>query len=354
MNVSTHTAGRTAARYLKSLIVAKGDPLQAEAYAAGQSWTDESRVLTALKAATEALTSADAEAMLAPIGTDFAAATRPLSVMSRLTAVRRAPMRTRLVGMSQGATASWVGEGMPKPLSHAAFTSGTTLMPRKVVATAVVSTELARATSPDAERLLLTDLIAATAQATDQAFLDPDNDGSTDDRPASITNGGPIIESSGSTPAAIDADLQSAVDQLVAHGSTLADAVWIMPPRIATALASMRGNDGAVSYPTINARGGTLLGIPVLTSASIATAASPTVHSIVLVDQDGVLVSDEDRATLSVGRHAALEMSDSPEGGATKLVSLWQNNLVALRAERFVSWAARREGAAVTIRGVAL
>ena len=35
---------------------------------------------------------------------------------------------------------------------------------------------------------------------------------------------------------------------------------------------------------------------------------------------------------------------DAPTAGAQSLVSLWQNNLLGIRAERYINWAARRPG----------
>ncbi|MNG11437.1 hypothetical protein D3C84_949820 [compost metagenome] len=46
--------------------------------------------------------------------------------------------------------------------------------------------------------------------------------------------------------------------------------------------------------------------------------------------------------TLDVSREASLQMDSAPADGAQELVSLWQNNMVALRAERFINWKRRR------------
>ena len=116
----------------------------------------------------------------------------------------------------------------------------------------------------------------------------------------------------------------------------------------------MRGTDGSPAFPGMGARGGELLGIPALTGGSIASPGSPTEGLIVLLDQDAILLADTDEATLGVSRDASLQMSDTPEPGAAQLVSCWQYNLAALRAERIISWATRRPGAAVTITGVNL
>jgi len=44
---------------------------------------------------------------------------------------------------------------------------------------------------------------------------------------------------------------------------------------------------------------------------------------------------------------------DSPETATTVLVSLWQHNLVGIRAERFINWKARRTGSVAWIENAA-
>jgi HK97 family phage major capsid protein len=345
--------GLLAARILKSLAVARGDPVQAVAYAAGQSWANGHVVQGVLKAPMEAHNSSDEAALIQPAGTDFAEYVRPLSVIGRLVGLRLVPFLTRLVGQSQGATASWVGESSPKPLTTAAFTEGTTLTGKKVISEAVVSLELVRLSNINAEMFLLLDLARACGAALDQALLDPSNSG-TDDKPRSVTFGAPTFTSSGSTSTAIDSDLQDLIGSLVTFGSTLEAATWVMRPQTAAFLASKRGNDGgAPAYPSLTARGGMLLGLPVLTSPAMMSPGSPGESAIVLLDADAVLLADDKEARLEVGHHASLELSDTPAGGATQMVNLWQNNLAALRAERSIAWATRRSGAAATLTDVA-
>jgi hypothetical protein len=44
---------------------------------------------------------------------------------------------------------------------------------------------------------------------------------------------------------------------------------------------------------------------------------------------------------------AALQLDSAPSSGAQALVSLWQNNLSAVRVARWINWAPRRSAAAV-------
>jgi len=71
-----------------------------------------------------------------------------------------------------------------------------------------------------------------------------------------------------------------------------------------------------------------------------------------LVHGPSIAVTDSGIATVDVVTHASVEMDSVPSGGATSLVSLWQNGLVGLRVVHFVSWLRRRDKAVVVLRGI--
>ena len=48
--------------------------------------------------------------------------------------------------------------------------------------------------------------------------------------------------------------------------------------------------------------------------------------------------------SIDMSNEASVQMDDAPSGGAQSLVSLWQNNLVGIRAEQYINWAPRRQG----------
>jgi len=51
---------------------------------------------------------------------------------------------------------------------------------------------------------------------------------------------------------------------------------------------------------------------------------------------------------VDVSREASLQMDsapDSPNTASTVLVSLWQRNMVAIKAERFITWKKGRDAA---------
>ena len=80
--------------------------------------------------------------------------------------------------------------------------------------------------------------------------------------------------------------------------------------------------------------GGNVNGLTVVTSGAAGTNVIGLIPPLILYGDDGGV-------TVDVSREASLQMSDTPMDPAdatTVFVSLWQNNLVGLRAEWFVSW----------------
>lgn len=104
---------------------------------------------------------------------------------------------------------------------------------------------------------------------------------------------------------------------------------------------------GQLEFLTIDMNGGTFMGLPVIVesvpanpgSGSPATGAG---QRLILAKASEILLADDGGVTIDVSREASLQMDSAPTAGATELVSLWQNNMVALRAERFINWKRRR------------
>jgi HK97 family phage major capsid protein len=186
----------------------------------------------------------------------------------------------------------------------------------------------------------------------DLAFIDPQNAGTVDEKPASIAYGASSFESRGSDIGAIDADLADMLAVLTNGNLDLAAAAWIMAPATAVSLSLKRGADGARSYPEVTAKGGSLLGVPIVTSNACTATGSPGERHILLVQADEVLIADDGEGTVEVTEHAAVQMDDAPAGGEQQLVSLWQNGLVGVKAKRYLSWRRRRDEAVAILRSV--
>jgi hypothetical protein len=74
---------------------------------------------------------------------------------------------------------------------------------------------------------------------------------------------------------------------------------------------------------------------------------SPSETTIALVNPRRIVVADEGLFAVETTRHAAVEMSDTPVGGARPTLSLWQSNMRGVLVERFINWRALSDAAVV-------
>lgn len=353
------TVPRTLAlgRFAKSLLVARGDHLAALAFAESQRWADTPSVVTSLKAAVAALdtTNDPGGAGLSlsnhPVAMDFSAVIRPMTVLGRLAGLHSVPFNCRMLSGATGTSAFWRGEGWSVPVSKLDFDAATLSFAR-LDSMSVVTKELAMHSAPSAPLAIAADMAKAAAAAADIAFLDPENSGSAGVRPASITNGITPITSTGSTLATIDADLRGAVEAL--GDADLSTAAWVMRPKTALYLATLRGTGGSNAYPLVTAKGGSLLGLPVLTSNAVTDANSPTEAYIALVSASGIAVADDGDSLIEFSEHASVVMTDVGVDGATaeQQVSLWAHGLLGVRASRAINWRRMHANAVAVITSV--
>jgi hypothetical protein len=55
--------------------------------------------------------------------------------------------------------------------------------------------------------------------------------------------------------------------------------------------------------------------------------------------------------TIDASTEASLQMDTAPATPPTTLISLWQQNMLGIKAERFIYWMARRAGVVQVITG---
>ncbi len=270
-----------------------------------------------------------------PTSLEFLDLVREQTVYGRLSGLRRMPFNVRMPRIGTGASGFWVGESNPKPVSKPSV-MGAELKSAKVAGIIVVTAEALKAAGRLAETALQNDLVRAVSAVWDEAFLDPTNAGEAGVRPASITHGATTITAT-SDPSA---DIEAVID---AFDGDFSAAYWVMNPTTATRLAKRR-DGSAFAFPDLGPRGGSLLGIPVLTSR-----AAPA-DMVALIDPTGIAAADEG-IEVKRAKHASLQMSDDPENDAGELVSLWQANLVALLSEVHTNWQVQRPGSVAVITG---
>jgi HK97 family phage major capsid protein len=178
-------------------------------------------------------------------------------------------------------------------------------------------------------------MLKGMAQYLDTQFIDPTVAAVTNVSPAAITNGAVSVGSAGTSAANFETDLKSMIGSLLTANQQIAGGVvLIMSQTNALALSMARTTNGDRYFPDLSMTGGTILGIPVL----VSQAAGATI-TIVLPSE--ILFADDGGVNIDVSREATVEMSTTPTSpitASTVMVSLWQQNLVGLRAERFINW----------------
>jgi HK97 family phage major capsid protein len=286
---------------------------------------------------------------------DFIEFLRPQTIIGRIPGLRQVPFNIRMPRQTGGGTAQWVGEGVPKPLTRQSF-DFVTLGYMKLAVITVITEELARFSQPNAETIIRDDLAKAVVQQMDADFIDPDNAGTANVKPASITNGVTLTASAGNTEAAVREDIRTLYGLWIANNLSPTGGVWIMPSSTAMGLSLMVNALGQPSFPGITAQGGTFFGLPVVTSESTGlTDNSANGHVVVLVKASDILLADDGQVTIDVSREASVQMDDAPTNppvAGTVFQSFWQQNLIGIKAERFITWAKARSTAVVQMGSV--
>jgi HK97 family phage major capsid protein/HK97 family phage prohead protease len=343
------------AQVVKAIAASKGNLIQAHEVAKSRH-PDDPRIANIIKAAVSAGTTSNATWMGALVGdetsvfADFVEFLRPMTILGRfgaggIPALRTVPFRVPLISQTSGGDGYWVGEGAPKPLTKFDF-ARTTLEPLKVANIAVATMEALRDSSPSADLLVRDSLAAALSERKDIDFIDPANSGSSGVRPASITNGIAAIPSTGTNAAAVRADLRALLGAFVQANNPPTSGVLVMSSMTALSLSLMQNPLGQPEFPGINMNGGTLNGLPVITSEYMPVDSQGSL--VILVNAGDIYYADDGSIGIDASTEASLQMADDPTNNsatptAAQLVSMFQTNSVAIRAEQTVSWKRRRD-----------
>lgn len=316
-------------------------------------WQSETpEVEAVLKAAVSAGTTTDTT-WAAPLveyqnlASEFVEYLRPLTIIGRIPGLRNVPFKVKFPRQTGAATASWVGESKPKPATSLAFDS-LTMDPLKVAGIVPLSMELMRFSSPSAEMIIRDDLAGAIAQLVDNDFVDPDKSASANVSPASITYGVTPTTATGTTYAYLKADVKSTFANFLAANIT--PDVTIMSQAQALAFSLMETTLGVPQFPGLTMNGGPFMGTTAIASENIPyTEDSPQEGSPIIFLRSGdIALADDGGVEVDVSTEASIEMSTTPADpvdASTVTVSLWQHNLVGVRAERMINWTKRRAAA---------
>lgn len=241
------------------------------------------------------------------------------------------------------ATAAWVSEGGKKPTTESGI-SLATITPKKIAAISVVSAEVVRANPGNYMDILRDDIAEAFALAFDAAALHGTNTPFGADSSLDDTDRTPVeIGTTAAEDGGVYGDVVLGLSELVTNGKRLTGFAWDLtsePVFAGSVDANGRPLFTDMTNPTLDAPGpvvpGRTLGRPAFMGEGIATdvvAGTPNTGGVVGYGGDwskavwGVVGG----ITYDVSTEASVTLG-------TTLTSLWEHNLVAIRAEAEYGW----------------
>lgn len=271
---------------------------------------------------------------------EFLEMLRPRTLLGRIPGLRQVPFNVSIPTQTTGGTYGWVGQNKPKPVTKADY--ATISVPfAKAAGIIVMSEELVTLSTPSAENLVREEMIAGMSTFLDTQFNDPAVTAVANVNPAAITVGASTAAASGVTAAAAKADLAASIAVFTAAGVPLEGSVWLMNDSNAFGISMSMNALGQPLFPSMTAQGGTLFGMPVIVSNNVSTR-------VILMHAPSILFADEGGVRVDVSREASVQMDSAPTDtvdATTVYLSLWQRNLVGLRAERMITWIRARTAA---------
>lgn len=303
-----------------------------------KSWDAPEHVQRVAKAVVGTTTSPEYSALVDTqnlVG-EFIDLLRPRTIIDQLQGFRRVPFNITIPTKTSGSIVNWVGEAKRKPVTNLAF-GKTNLGFAKIAGIVPFSDELSRFSNPNVDRMVRDDLSDTIVEFMNDQFIDPAK-GETVDSPASILNGVTPIVASGITAEQIKSDLRKLRTQFITANLSLSGAYYVMSETMASFISDLTDALGNPVFKGMDAPVGskTIKGLPVVESEMAGKL-------IALIKPSEILLADDGGIDLSVSNEATLVYNN---GTADVTVNLWQENLIAIRAERYVRWKPRRAQAA--------
>lgn len=254
---------------------------------------------------------------------------------------------------SQTLAGAWVGEGSPKPVKRASFSS-VTLSPFKLAVISTFSEEMALYSTPAIEGIIRQGMQDDTGIALDSFLIDANAASSS--RPAGLLNGvSPLTATAaGTATEKMIADLKQLVAAIIAAGGGR-NIVILLNPAQAMGLGFAQTTTGDFLFSSVDEAGAkfnvrfiTSLTVPAgrviaIDAADFATATGDTPRFAV---SNEATLHEEDTTPL------ALSATGSPNTVAAPMRSLFQTDTIAIRMTIYVTWAMRRTGMVQTIASV--
>jgi hypothetical protein len=230
---------------------------------------------------------------------------------------RRVPFRVHVGAVTVGASGSTIPQASAKPISRLTLT-GTVIDEIKVICIMTFTQELVRFGSGPAGDLFGQELSAAIAVQTDSEFI------------AQLLAGATSFSSNGVTAEHARVDLRGLSNAVIT--GVRSQLFLIVPSAIAKAWAFLHTNTGDAAFKDAKWNGGNIGGVPILVSDGVPSG------NIILADASQIAAASEG-ITLDSSKDATIQLDsapDSPVSGSTNIMSLYQANMVGLRAERYI------------------
>jgi hypothetical protein len=310
-SVSLSSANSDFVLLAKSLAAARGDISKTQHLAQTVPSMRVREVLTDLKAAVNPMSLSDSSA-LAPYSAMAAGFFGSLSAFSAFSKIynigdfQRTPLRTRVVILTTAPVAEAVSELAAKSVSSGSFASAQ-LEAQKVAEFLVISNELAKTAAPSSISMLGNELRRACGIAVDAKWL----------ALMAATSGITSAASTGVTSTAVLADLTARLTALTIGADSR---LWfITSPKLFKTLSLLQGTGGFL------VQDGKIGPFQLAPSDALTTTAF-------LIDAKGI-AAELDTVKLDSTDKSSLQLDSDPTSGSYQLVSLFQNNLTALRCE---------------------
>ena len=207
---------------------------------------------------------------------------------------------------SGGATSQYKGETEKGSVSESKF-GDLKMQAKEQISLVAMSNKLIGHAGYRIEQLVLNDMINATAQTQDRAFIRGDGTG---DTPTGIRktaiDAGRVIAFSGSLIATnIDEYLGALMLGLEESNSNMIMPGWMLPPRTARYLKDLKDANGRFQYPEM--KDGFLKGLPFDTTTNIPAdlGVDSNESEIYLVDFNDVLIGETDTWSIDISKETA-------------------------------------------------
>jgi hypothetical protein len=262
---------------------------------------------------------------------------RARTIVDRLPGVRKVPLNVSVPVQTAAGTYKWVGEGIGKPAGALTFDSAT-LYWSKCSGILACTRELLQFGSNETEQIVQNDLAAGSASFLDTEFIST-NPAINYVAPGGILSGvAPVSSSAGTSAANFRTDMKNLIAALATTVKDLRGTVILMNPTNAINLNLM-----GAEFSTLGADGGTIAGLPCLTSDAVGSR-------LVAIHAPSVLLADAG-VELALSTETSVELDTAPSVGdtsplssVTRLTSAFQANVSFFRVDRMINWRMARSG----------